>query len=72
MIGHNLPPGGADPRRDYVLVWLRCLHARMAMFINELDCIGVSLRDGFVTPDDALDCLDKLDPIFLELVEANR
>jgi hypothetical protein len=69
------PVNGAAPQeqqRELVLAWLRCLDARTGMFKNEIRYIGVSLKAGLVTPDDAVEWLRELDPVFLGLVEADR
>lgn len=66
----NCNASDTDSHRRAVLMWLRCLAARVRIFCVEIDTIGIALRDDRVTPDDALAWLDELDPQLLALVGA--
>jgi hypothetical protein len=41
-------------KRDYVLALLRCARLRAELIRNEFDAVGIALRDGMITPAQAL------------------
>ena len=50
---------GKTPERDaafekYVLQQLRCARRRIQLLVNEIDTIGVALRAGAISAEDAL------------------
>ena len=50
---------GKTPERDaafekYVLQQLRCARRRIQLLVNEIDTIGVALRSGAISSEDAL------------------
>jgi hypothetical protein len=51
--------------RDFLLSVLRCGRTRARLIANELDTIGVGLRAGMISSDDAIRAIDDLDAWFL-------
>ena len=58
--------------RERALAWLCVLSARASIFVHEINYIGTNLKIGVVTPEEALDWIDELDPVLRQLVEASR
>jgi hypothetical protein len=46
-----------EPSSDYtgfILRQLRCAGLRARLIVNQIDSIGIALRDNFIGPDDAI------------------
>jgi hypothetical protein len=41
------------PSTEYLLAQFRCARARILLLANEVELIGVSLKDGVITPKGA-------------------
>jgi hypothetical protein len=44
-------------RVDYLLAELRCASLRARLWQGDIDAVGLALRDGLVTPEQALELL---------------
>jgi hypothetical protein len=63
---------GRDLRRnavmnyvDYLLAELRCAALRARILASDVDAIGLALKGGLITPDQAVGLLDDCDAIRL-------
>ena len=50
---------------EYLLAELRCAALRARILASDVDAIGVALKNGLVTPDQAVDLLSECDAIRL-------
>ena len=54
--------------RDYALAELRCLSLRARIIQADIDAIGLALKDGLISPAQAMDLIvDEVEPAFDEL-----
>jgi hypothetical protein len=42
------------PSTEYLLAQFRCARTRLLLLANEVELIGVSLKDGMITPEGAI------------------
>jgi hypothetical protein len=47
-------PSPSEDRREYVLAELRCAALRADLIRNEIVTIGLALKGGLISPDDAV------------------
>jgi hypothetical protein len=57
-------------RTDYLLAELRCAALRARLLQADIEAVGLALKGGLVTPDEAVELLDECD--CLKLVGAVR
>jgi hypothetical protein len=57
-------------RADYLICELRCAALRARLWQADIEAIGMALKAGLVTPDEAVELLDECD--CLKLVGAVR
>jgi hypothetical protein len=50
---------------DYLLQELRCAALRARIVAHDIDAIGLALKGGLITPDQAVNLLDDCDAIRL-------
>ena len=50
---------------DYLLGELRCASLRARIAAHDIDAIGLALKGGLISPDQAVDLLDECDAIRL-------
>lgn len=65
-------PTAADPKKrsEWLLARARCMSAGLRLVLLEIDEIGISLRNGWITPEDAardLAALEQL-PVYIASV----
>jgi hypothetical protein len=51
--------------RDYALAEIRCAALRAKLMVNDLTAIGIALKAGLITPDQAIECLADRDAVHL-------
>jgi hypothetical protein len=54
-------------RQDYLLAELRCASLRARLWQADIDAVGLALKAGLITPEQALDTLADCD--CLQLIE---
>jgi hypothetical protein len=54
-------------RRDYLLAELRCASLRGRLWQADIDAVGIALKAGWVTPEQAAEILEDCD--CLQLIE---
>ena len=47
------PDSPIERHRAYLLARLRCVHLRLRLLLVEIDELGICLKHGFITPDEA-------------------
>jgi len=55
----------AVDRRDYLLAELRCAALRARLWRADIEAVGLALKGGVVTPDQALELLHDCDALHL-------
>lgn len=61
-------PGTASPPREfcnYLLAELRCAALRARILQADIEAVGLALKGGIITPDQALALLDDVDALRL-------
>jgi hypothetical protein len=63
-------------RRDYLLAELRCASLRARLWQADIDAVGMALKAGWITPEQAVetladcDCLQLIEP--KEIADGNK
>jgi hypothetical protein len=57
-------------RTDYLLAELRCASLRARLWQADLDAVGIALKAGWITPEQAVETLE--DCHHLQLIEPNE
>jgi hypothetical protein len=51
-----------ESRREFVLASLRVTRGRLHLIMTEIDAIGAALKEGFISPDLALEWAEEVAP----------
>jgi hypothetical protein len=55
----------ATDHRDYLLAELRCAASRARLWQHDIEAVGLALKGGLVTPEQALELLADCDALHL-------